>query len=346
MVLPGRLSRRLPPPLPVIEEEDDVEPPPIPAKSQRRFTVTGEAGGGGGGGVFLQARLDDSSYLDSEESLPDRKTGVVKETIKDREWVARRGGWRRLLVGAVLLLGSVVGIAVGLAVGLKRRHNPPSQAALSSTVFPGGSYSFTTALASVSTGCTSNPYTWRCFPFATYDPAKPELSAAVFSWIIRPASADSLVISSSDNPFAPSFSNITLQLLAPGQHQERFTFNLTLERSVAAGVSLEPGSNEAAFCSFNQTVMSVTIWTRAPAEYPGGVGELDVLREEPRSIAFAPWPFAVEVRQVQRSEDGSPECRTMGGRPVGGDLSSGRTGKEGECRCEYRNFGLLRSPGG
>lgn len=78
------------------------------------------ADGEGGRGGLLQATFDGSSYLDSEESLPDRKTGVVKETIKDRKWVARRGGWRRLLVGAVLLLGLVVGVAVGLAVGLKK----------------------------------------------------------------------------------------------------------------------------------------------------------------------------------------------------------------------------------
>jgi hypothetical protein len=119
-MVPERLSRRLPQPLPVIDEDDAVDPPPIPSKSARRLTVNGEAGGGGVGGL-LQARFDDSIYLDSEESLPDRKSGVVKETIKDRKWVARRGGWRRLLIGAVLLLGLVVGIAVGLAVGLKKR---------------------------------------------------------------------------------------------------------------------------------------------------------------------------------------------------------------------------------
>jgi len=92
--------------------------------------------------------------------------------------------------------------------------------------------------------------------------------------------------------------------------------------------------------------MSVTVWTRAPAEYPGGIGDLEVLREEPGSNAFAPWPFAVEVRQVQRSEDGPPDCRTMGGRAVGGDLSSGRMEEEGMCRCEYRNFGLASLPAG
>lgn len=116
-MVPGRLSRRLPQPLPVIDEDDDVDPPPIPSKSARRLTVNGGDGGGG----LLQARFDGSLFLDSEESLPDRKPGVVKETIKDRKWVARRGGWRRLLVGAVLVLGLVVGVAVGLAVGLKRR---------------------------------------------------------------------------------------------------------------------------------------------------------------------------------------------------------------------------------
>lgn len=226
------------------------------------------------------------------------------------------------------------------------RNNPPSKAALSSTIFPGGSYSFTTALAGVSAGCTSNPSTWRCFPYATYDSANPGLSAAVFSWLIRPTSADSLVISSSDNPFAPSFPNITLQVLDPGHPQERFTFNLTLEKYVAASAPLEPTSNEAAFCWFNQTVMSVTIWTRKTAEYPGGIGDLELLREEPGSNSFAPWPFAVEVKQVQGGEDGPPDCRTMGGRAVGGDLGSGRTGGEGTCRCEYRNFGLSSLPGG
>lgn len=248
--------------------------------------------------------------------------------------------------GAEEEVGLEVDVVSGNQLADCGRNNPPSHAALSSTIFPGGSYSFTTALASVSTGCTSNPSTWRCFPYATYDPTTPGLSAVIFSWIIRPTSADSLVISSSDNPFAPTFSNITLQVLDPGQPQERFTFNLTLEKYVAAGAPLEPGSNEAAFCWFNQTVMSVTIWTRKPAEFPGGVGDLELLREEPASNTFSSWPFAVEVRQVQRSEDGPPDCRTMGGRAVGGDLSSGRAGEEGTCRCEYRNFGLALIPGG
>jgi hypothetical protein len=119
-----------------------------------------------------------------------------------------------------------------------------------------------------------------------------------------------------------------------------------LEKFVAASAPLEPGSNEAAFCWFNQTVMSVTLWTREPAEYPGGIGGLEVLRGEPESNAFAPWPFAVEVRQVQKSEDGTLDCRTMGGRAVGGDLSSGRTEEEGTCRCEYKNFGLSSLLGG
>ena len=106
--------------MPVIVEEDLVDPPPIPAKSSRRLTVNG---GYGGSSSLLLVTLDGSSYLDSQENLPDRKPGDLKEGIRDQDWAVRRGGWFRLAFWVVLLLlGSVVGLAVGLTVGLKRRY--------------------------------------------------------------------------------------------------------------------------------------------------------------------------------------------------------------------------------
>ena len=108
--------------MPVIVEEDLLDPPPIPAKSSRRLTVNGGYGGHGSSSLLL-VTLDGSSYLDSQENLPDREPGEFKEGIRDRQWAVRRGGWFRLAFWELLLLlESVVGLAVGLTVGLKRGY--------------------------------------------------------------------------------------------------------------------------------------------------------------------------------------------------------------------------------
>ena len=94
----------------------------------------------------------------------------------------QRGGWGRAVIIAVVVL-LIVGLAVGLGVGLTvgRKHKNSSSedqgepggatpAENRTQVFPLGEYSLLTNLRDVNTNCTSNPATWRCYPYSVFSP--------------------------------------------------------------------------------------------------------------------------------------------------------------------------------
>ncbi|KAK0657294.1 hypothetical protein B0T16DRAFT_452776 [Cercophora newfieldiana] len=318
---PGRQSaaRLSLAPLPMIVEDAIDAPPAIPEKSPRRLTAMGT-------GAVTPMSLG-SAPQGSVESVPDRTSEALEKGLLEREWIAKRGGWYRLVLGALLVLGCVVGLAVGLALGLQNRNTPPPP--LPTDLFPAGSYAFTTSLTSVSTSCITASLTWRCFPYSTFSLSNPSLSSATFYWVIKPVTSYSYAISSSDNPFAPSFSDIPLTLIHGNQNTERFTFNFTMGFVVTPSTT---STSAATRCTFNDTLMSATVWTRMRAEYPKGIELVEAPRNATR--VFAPWPFRVEVSQVAR---GRPECRDVEGRVVDVDFEG--TG-DGECRCEYGNWGV------
>ncbi|KAK1755104.1 hypothetical protein QBC47DRAFT_209340 [Echria macrotheca] len=321
--VPGRrFSARHLQSLPAIAE-DVIEPPVIPQRSPRRSTLLN---GQGTTLVSLESVLQSSSG-----SAPDQKAQASKEGFKQHDWLAERGGWYRFVAGTLLIIGLIVGLAVGLTVGLEKRGHSAAPAGLSAEPFPAGSYSFTTALTAVSTGCTNVSSTWRCFPYSIFDPQRPNISASTYFWVIEPLDRFTYAISSSENPFAPSFSNITLTLLDGNQDTERFIFSFPMEKTVISDEPLDSSEN-AATCRFRDTIMRVTIYTRMRAGYPKSID--NVPAPVNASNVFSPWPFAVDVIQESTSV---PECRDPGGAEVGGDL---RPENSTGCRCEYRNHDL------
>lgn len=60
----------------------------------------------------------DSVLHNGDESVPDRKSEVPKEGLMDHEWITKRGGWCRLVLGSLLLVAAIIGLAVGLTIGL------------------------------------------------------------------------------------------------------------------------------------------------------------------------------------------------------------------------------------
>ncbi|KAK4451661.1 hypothetical protein QBC34DRAFT_423652 [Podospora aff. communis PSN243] len=306
---PGRKSvsrLSLPPPLPSIIEDPVDIPPAIPPKSPRRLTVPPKSLG--------------STPQSSELSVPDRTSEALEKGLhlRDREWIAKRGGWYRLVLGVVLIIAIIIGLAVGLTLGLQNRNPPP--VTLPTAIFPSGSYAFTTALTSTSALCTTNPSTWRCFPYSTFSPSAPSLSEATFYWIIQPLTSYSYAISSSDNPFAPQFRNIPLTLLDPNQHSERFTFNFTLDFVVTPNMPLpDTASSGATRCTFYNTVMSATIWTKMRGEYPAGIERWEVPVN--RTRVFAGWPFRVEKRGTREGDTYKVSCRSVESRSRSTDVS-------------------------
>jgi hypothetical protein len=42
------------------------------------------------------------------------------EKIRESEWVARRGGWCRIILAAAIVIALIIGLSVGLTLGLKK----------------------------------------------------------------------------------------------------------------------------------------------------------------------------------------------------------------------------------
>ncbi|KAI1267614.1 hypothetical protein F5Y18DRAFT_306923 [Xylariaceae sp. FL1019] len=272
------------------------------------------------------------------------------EPPKDRRpaWYVKRGGWIRIVLFVLLGVLAIVALVAGLVLGLRAKRNSDKSSSTQSpeqtqeTVFPAGSYSFITALANISTACTTNSATFRCYPYATYDASSANSSMATFLWTIAENTTNSSYgISSSQNPFQPTFGNISMDFLDENQDTERLTFelgNMMLQVLPVDPVTGDDGST-AASCYFNDTVLSATIWTRKAGTYPmdldtsvDNMGNGTHISED-----FDPWPYAVEISQTAAAGAGVPDCRDAQGNPVG-NFEISHAG--GDCGCYYRNFDL------
>lgn len=220
-------------------------------------------------------------------------------------------------------------------------------------VFPTGSYAFNTALHNTSTACTTDPSTFRCYPYTTFAQSNTS-SKAVFFWSITPneGNAYSLYrISAAPNPFVPQFDNVDMQLLSQGQDDERFVFRFTMNAAIVPSPPLQGVGNSAVMCYYNSTVMGATIYTRRRASYPVGLSTpvnntSDGGGSGSGSGSFDAWPYAVDVRQVATASAGVPDCRDAQGRPVGNFAVIEQTGSNTQssppssCSCSYQNYDL------
>ncbi|KAK4215268.1 hypothetical protein QBC37DRAFT_129272 [Rhypophila decipiens] len=149
----------------------------------------------------------------------------------------------------------------------------------------------------------------------------------------------------------PTFTNLSLTLHDANQATERFTFSFTMPKSVRVEIPLNSSSNSSSSsaisarrataleldtrrlsrrqqqdkqkqitCFFNTTTMSATIWTRMRASFPQNIPDLPTPVNASRT-SFAPWPFRVEVTEVELGSDlnsttGMPECKGSDGKVV------------------------------
>ncbi len=49
--------------------------------------------------------------------------GEKLEDLRNNAYVARRGGWKRICLIALVVIACIVALAVGLAVGLHKKHS-------------------------------------------------------------------------------------------------------------------------------------------------------------------------------------------------------------------------------
>lgn len=249
---------------------------------------------------------------------------------------AERSGRRKLadrwccILGMVvaLLVVIAVGLAIGLTIGLKDQHDQDHDGSSSSSgdsessdqSFPAGSFAFEVHLQETSTNCTSNPSTWRCYPYSTGD-------SATFFWIIT-AHSSSFTISSTDNPFAPTFTDRPLTVLDAGKSTERLRFSFSMTKSVVPSDKLT-ANNRAASCTFADTVFEATLWTRRRGNTTLAEGE-----SEPADVKFGDWPRNAEIVQRKDYELGQPKCMDSDGSAIA-DVQA----ESGTCSCQYANFG-------
>ncbi|KAI1342807.1 hypothetical protein F5Y15DRAFT_269306 [Xylariaceae sp. FL0016] len=353
-------SLRLMPP--IAETNDDPLAPPIPRRSSLRLIPPIRGGLEKPQLPFRFPGYPPPAYRVDTPSSRSTNPTISKDAEGDARgkrkpvWLINRGGWCRVLLFVVVGIAGIVGLIVGLVLGLRANSHHASNSSSNDNndgtiIFPAGSYSFTTALTSISTSCTSNAATFRCYPYTIYSNSSTtseSASAVTYQWTISGSSSSSTsnpsyTISSTSNPFAPSFANVSAALLDRDQDTERLTFSVPLPAfAVVPAQDIDPtGADRAATCYYNDTVMSATLWTRgARASFPsdltssvdGGDGEAVA------STDFAAWPYRVEISQTAAGGpgSGSPDCRDDGGNSVGSFEISG----DEECGCWYMNYGL------
>ncbi|KAF2017881.1 hypothetical protein BU24DRAFT_161708 [Aaosphaeria arxii CBS 175.79] len=273
--------------------------------------------------------------------------GEKLSRLKNNKQIAKRGGWKRLLVIVAVVLACIIALAVGLAIGLKKKKSSnddsqqPAAAGASSTAspvspsslppnFPQGTYSMVTFLDTVQTNCTSNPATWTCYPYTDYN-TSPSKSLATFNWIISSPSSGKYQISSTDNPFSISFKNTDLELLDQGKDTERYRFQLSSTKTVSPSTGLTK-DNEAASCEFQGTSLQAVLYTKMAKGYPdASKGESD------GSPSYPVWPFAVRVEQSVGGGESIPSCKASGS---GNSITEGLEPQDAGslCSCLYKNW--------
>ncbi|KXJ91392.1 hypothetical protein Micbo1qcDRAFT_163100 [Microdochium bolleyi] len=341
-------------PLPVISEGPPDSTPEIPEKAYGRRSAAARDP------QFPYPGSPPPAYCSHTPSTSDPSTrsydvGPQEPLPVDKRppWMVSRGGWWKILLGLLFGVLCVVALAVGLAIGLRKNNSGSSgnDGGSSAPVFPAGSYAFNTALANVSTACTKEASTFRCYPYTTYAQSSSSSSRAVFHWTITPneGNAYSLFrISAAKNPFVPQFDNVDMQLLSQGQDDERLVFRFTMDAAVVPSPQLPANvsGNSAVTCHYNSTVMGATIYTRRRASYPTGLGTPVNNTSTGGSASFDAWPYAVDVRQVATAGAGVPDCRDVQGRPVGNFAVIEQTGSNtpsappSSCSCLYQNYDL------
>jgi hypothetical protein len=358
--------------------EGPITPPPIPRRSSQRDgilhsqTNSRRNSGRWSGSIRSETtqRTAPPPYnWVPEPIVPAAETGddvVVDEKLarlragESEDPNGRRGGWFRVvLIAGILLL--IIGLAVGLGVGLTRKEgNRDDEGEQSSNTlqtppqkFPLGQYSLVTALRNVDTSCTSNPATWRCFPYIEYatDGSTNDTSLAPFNWVIYNTSSPyattktmspmsqmpaNLSVSTSNDPFGITFNDkaLTYNNDPTNETSAHYSFTFTMPRRVIPSPAIT-ADGAAAECFYNDTVFSANLYLTAPRVFPAGdtsaSGALG---------GYEQWPYAIDITQTAAGGDNVPICyRTIDGRrderiedglipqPVGA-----------ECLCEYRNY--------
>ena len=167
-----------------------------------------------------------------------------------------------------------------------------------------------------------------------------------FNWIISPTANDlsgkdtgnmTYIISSSDNPFALTFTNAILTLQQAGQDDEAYTFEVPMQKIVIPSAPLT-ADNAATECYYNNTQFSAKLYTKLAKSYPVQAGSASGNPDPDPSALFGEWPYAVEVQQFIDGGSGVPDCHKVVNGVAGEKVSVGTTNINDSCECLYMNY--------
>lgn len=206
--------------------------------------------------------------------------------------------------------------------------NPTSN----SEPFPLGTWTIPTYLVTADANCTSNPSTWRCYPYSTYDSSSPTSSFSSLKWRISSPTNSTLDLEISDlNPlFSYPFTDTSLGLIDTNDPRlSAFSFTYLYRKQVVPTTALT-SNGEATRCYYNNTLLSVRMYSTA--EGAGG----DITEGNTTALAGqTDWPYAVEYEETVTE---APQCflyvNGQDSTPVTIDTGNGT------CVCSYRNYGL------
>jgi hypothetical protein len=123
--------RRDPPPtspLPVISEDGTLfstkrGTPPIPIRASNRPSHKHFALGAPPRHSYDSPPAYSHFSLDDDGERPNaEKLAAAREGVLNNKHIAKRGGWKRLLILGIIVALCIVGLVVGLVVGLKKKH--------------------------------------------------------------------------------------------------------------------------------------------------------------------------------------------------------------------------------
>jgi hypothetical protein len=119
--------------LPGISEDSDVfidpqTPPPVPKRALNRPVNKGFRLGAPP--VFTHENRPPPEYslFDGPEAIGPNgeKLETVRKDFRNNKHIAKRGGWKKLVLIALVILLCLIGLIVGLVVGLQKENNGSS----------------------------------------------------------------------------------------------------------------------------------------------------------------------------------------------------------------------------
>lgn len=213
--------------------------------------------------------------------------------------------------------------------------------------FPEGSWSLFTFLDSVSSKCASNPATWNCYPYQPYS-QDPNQNPTVFSWVIAATSLGSgsetsYMISSTKNPFAFNFNNLSMVLIDANRTTERYAFSIPITKPVIPLVAITADGTQAN-CVFSNTVLQAKLYTKMSKTFPNSTTTATSASSVVTTVdVFKAWPYAVEISESIGGGPNVPSCYEMINGNQGSPITTGIYPQPSNesCSCTYRNFNSL-----